>query len=280
VSVSGPPRGAEEPLPATARQIRQDILRMTYRAGSGHAGSCLSVADLITALVFHELRVDPEHPDWPDRDRLVLSKGHAAPALYAALARRGSLDPAVLPSFREIGSPLQGSVDHRAVPAIEASTGAPGQGVGIAVGMALDARLAKRPTRVYVLVGDGECRAGATWEALLAGGQYSLDNLVVLVDRNAHETASGKEGLPSLEPLVEKLHSFRFETQEIDGHDFSAISAALVQARATRDRPTAILARTVFGKGVSFMESQPSWRGRALDREEVERALAELGGSL
>lgn len=280
MSASGASPKTVEQLSATARQVRQDIVRMTYRAGSGHAGSSLSVADLVTALVFHELRIDPEHPDWPDRDRLVLSKGHAAPALYSALARRGFLDPAVLPSLKEIGPPLQGPVDHRALPSVEASTGAPGLGVGMAVGMALDARLAKRPSRVYVIVGDGECRAGLTWEALLAGGHYALDNLVILVDRNGKVPDGAKEEMLSPEPLADKLRAFRYDTLEIEGHDFPAILGALAHARTTKDRPTAILARTVRGKGISFMENQRAWRVRVPTREEAERGLAELGGSL
>jgi transketolase len=272
VSASETSPATLEQLSATARQIRQDILRMTYHSGSGRAASSLSVADLITALVFHELRIDPEHPDWPDRDRLVLSKGHAAPALYSALAHRGFLDPAVLPALRQIGSPLQAHLDRRAVPAVEASTGAPGQGVGMAVGMALDARISKRPSRVYAIVGDGECRAGLTWEALLAGGQFALDNLVVLIDRNGSET--------DIEPLGEKLRAFHYETLEIDGHDFSAIFGAFAHARSAKNHPTAIIARTVPGKGVSFMENQAAWHEKALSREEAERALAELGGNL
>jgi transketolase len=275
VSASGVSPKTVEELSATARLIRQDILRMSYHTGSDHAGSCLSVADLVTALVFHEMRIDPEHPDWPDRDRLVLSKGHAAPALYSALAHRGFLDPAALPSLKEVGISLQGRVDHRAVPGVEAWAGAPGVGVGMAVGMALDARLAKRPSRAYVIVGDGECRAGPTWEALTAAGQYALDNLVVLVDRNGKE-ADGENA----EPLADQLRAFRCNTLEIDGHDFPTILGALAQARTTKGRPTAIIARTVRGKGVSFIEDQPAWRVKVPTRDETERGLAELGGSL
>lgn len=274
-----PPKTVDE-LTATARQIRQDIIRMVYHAGSGHPGGSLSVTDLIAALVFHELRIDPAHPDWPERDRLVLSKGHAAPALYAALAHRGFLDPTVLPTLRQIGSPLQGHVDHRKLPALEASTGCLGQGIGIAVGMALDARLAKRPTRVYAVLGDGECQAGLTWEALMAGGHYALDNLVVLLDRNGLETDGKTEDLMGIEPIADKFRAFRYDTLEIDGHDFPAILEALAHARRTRGRPTAIVAKTVKGKGVSFMENQHAWHGKAPNREEAERALAELGGTL
>jgi transketolase len=269
-----------EQLSTTARQIRQDILRITYSSGNGHASSSLSLADLVTALLFHELRIDPEHPEWPERDRLVLSEGHSAAALYAALAHRGFLDRAVLPTLKPIGSPLQSHPDHRTVSAVEVSTGAPGQGLGMAIGMALDARLAKRPSRVYAIVGDDECRAGLTWEALLAGGDFALDNLVVLIDRSGRNTEDAKAGLARLEPLADKLRAFHYETFEIDGHDFQAIFEALARARATKGGPTAIIAATVPGKGVSFMENQPAWTGKPLNREETERGLAELGGSL
>ncbi|MFZ0831066.1 MAG: transketolase [Thermoplasmata archaeon] len=269
-----------EQLSTTARQIRQDIIRMTYHAGSGHPGGSLSVTDLVTALVFHELRIDPERPDWPERDRLVLSKGHAAPALYSALAHRGFFDPKILPTLRELGSPLQGHVDRRKLPAVEASTGCLGQGIGVAVGMALDARLAARPSRVFAVIGDGECQAGLTWEALMAGGHYALDNLVVILDRNGLETDGKTEDLMGIEPIVDKFRAFRYDTLDIDGHNFTAILDGLAHARATKGHPTAIVARTVKGKGVSFMENTHVWHGKAPNREEAERALAELGGSL
>ena len=269
-----------EQLSASARQIRQDIIRMTYHAGSGHPGGSLSVTDLVTALVFHELRIDPERPDWPERDRLVLSKGHAAPALYSALAHRGFLDPKILPTLRELGSPLQGHVDRRKVPGVEASTGCLGQGIGMAVGMALDARLAKRPSRVYAILGDGECQSGLTWEAMMAGGHYALDNLVVLLDRNGLETDGKTEDLMGIEPIADKFRAFRYDTLEIDGHSFPAILDALAHARTTKGHPTAIVAQTVKGKGVSFMENKHAWHGKPPNREEAERALAELGGSL
>jgi transketolase len=269
-----------EQLSEWARQVRQDILRMTYRAGNAHAGGSLSVTELVTALVFHELRIDPEHTDWSDRDRLVLSKGHAAPALYSALAHRGFFDPKILLTLQEIGSPLQGHVDHRALPAIEASTGGPGQGLGMAVGMALDAWLAHRPSRVYAIIGNGECAAGLTWEALMAGANYRLDNLVVLLDRNEPDSDPRNPNRMSIEPIGDKFRAFGYETLEIDGHDFAAIFDALAHARATRGRPTAIIARTVRGKGVSFMEKQEAGHDRPPTREEAERALAELGGSL
>ena len=266
-------------LATTAREIRADIIRMTATAGSGHPGGSLSVTDLVTALVFHELKIDPAHPDDPARDRLVLSKGHAAPALYSALALRGYLPREELATLRQVGSRLQGHVDRKKLPGIEASTGCLGQGVGMAVGMALDARLAHRASRVYAILGDGECQAGPTWEALMAAGHYKLDNYVAIVDRNGYETDGSTEELMGIEPLADKLRAFRFETLEIDGHNFPAILSALDHARSTKGRPTAIVAKTVKGKGVSFMENTHAWHGKAPTAAERDRALAELAAS-
>jgi transketolase len=280
VSASRAPPTTSEQLADAARQIRQDVIRMAYHAGSHHAASSLSVADLLTALVFHEVRLDPEHPDWPDRDRLVLSEGYDAPALYSALAHRGFFDPAILSTLRELGSPLQGSVDSRKLPAVEASTGGPGQGVGMAVGMALDGRLSKRASRVYAVVGVAECDAGLTWEALLVGGRYALDNLAIVLDWS--DPTTSLPGGPSsvVGPIADRFRAFGYEALEIDGHNFPAILEALAHARATKGRPTAILARTVNGKGVSFLEKETARNGKPPTREQAERALAELGGSL
>ena len=267
-------------LESTSREIRAEIVRMTFSAGSGHPGSSLSVVELLTALLFHEMKVDPAHPDSPDRDRLALSKGHAAPALYAALALRGFLPRTELRTLRQLDSRLQGLVDRTMLPGVDASAGGLGQGIGVAVGMALDARLARRPSRVYAIVGDGECQVGSTWEALMAGAQYRLANLVVLVDRNGLGTAGSTEESMGIEPIVDKLRAFRYHTVEIDGHDLRQILRALAEARTTVDAPTAIVARTVKGKGVSFMEGNSAWHGRAPSRDEAERALAELGTTL
>jgi transketolase len=264
-------------LETTARTIRQDVIRMTCAAGSGHPGGSLSVTDLLTALLFHEMRVDPARVDWPDRDRLVLSKGHAAPALYAALARRGFFPPEELATLRQLGSRLQGHVDRNKLAAIEASTGCLGQGIGMAVGMALEARLSHRSHRVFAILGDGECQAGPTWEALMAGGHYRLSNLVAILDRNGYETDGATETIMGIEPVADKFRAFRYRTLEIDGHDFRQILGALATARTPADGPTAIVARTVKGKGVSFMEGKHGWHGKAPSKEEAERALAELG---
>lgn len=264
-------------LEATARTIRQEVIRMTYVAGSGHPGGSLSVTDLVTALLFSEMRLDPAQPSDPERDRLVLSKGHAAPALYAALALRGYLPREELLTLRKLGSRLQGHVDRNKLPCIEASTGCLGQGVGMAVGMALDARTAGRAHRVYTILGDGECQAGPTWEALLAGAHYKLSNLVVLLDRNGFETDGSTEEILGIEPIAEKFRAFRYHTIEIDGHDYRQILAALHEARSVASGPTAIVARTVKGKGVSFMEGTATWHGKAPNKAEAERALSELG---
>ena len=264
-------------LESKAREIRRAVIRMTYAAGGGHPGGSLSVTDLVTALLFHEMKYDPARSDWPERDRLVLSKGHAAPAFYAALGVRGVLSGEELLSLRKLGSRLQGHVDRNKLPWVEASTGCLGQGVGMAVGMALDGRLAKRANRVYAILGDGECQAGLTWEALMAGGHYRLDRLTVILDRNGLETDGSTESIMGIEPIADKFRAFRFHTLEIDGHDFRQILGALAEARRTTDRPTAIVARTVKGKGVSFMEGRYFWHTRAIKPEELAQAMADLG---
>jgi transketolase len=266
-------------LETTAREIRRDVIRMTAAAGSGHPGGSLSVTDLVTALVFHEMQLDPHRPDWPDRDRLVLSKGHAAPALYSALAHRGFLPVEELLTLRKLGSRLQGHVDRAKLPGIEASTGCLGQGIGMAVGMALDARLAGRSHRVFAIIGDGECQAGPTWEALMAGAHFGLARLTVILDRNGLETDGPTEKILGIEPIADKFRAFRYHTLEIDGHDFRQILGALSEAARRTEGPTAIVARTVKGKGVSFMEGRHSWHGKAPSREEADRALAELGAA-
>jgi len=272
----GTPDELVRSLEATAREIRQEVIRMTFAAQSGHPGGSLSVTDLLTALVFRELRIDPAKPYDPDRDRLVLSKGHASPAMYAALALRGYLPREELASFRQLGSRLQGHVDRTKLPYIEASTGCLGQGIGMAVGMALDARLRHASYRTYAVIGDGECQAGPTWEALMAGGHYRLSNLVVILDRNGLETDGPTESIMGIEPVAEKFRAFRYHTLEIDGHSFPAILDALAEARRTTDGPTAIVARTVKGKGVSFMEGKHQFHGKAPTKAEAEQALAEL----
>jgi transketolase len=266
-----------ESLAATAREVRRDVLRMNIAAQGGYLGGSLSVADLLTALVFREMRVEPERPAWADRDRLILSKGHAAAALYSALALRGFLPREELSTFRQFGSRLPGIPDRVRSPFVDAGTGGLGQGLGMAVGMALDARLDRRATRVYVVVGDGECQAGGTWEALLAGAHHRLGNLVVVIDRNGFQGDGATESILGLEPLGEKLRAFGYHTEEIDGHDFREILRAFANARAASNGPTAIVARTVKGKGISFMENTHVWHARVPTKDDADRALLELG---
>ena len=253
-------------LEATALDVRRDIVRQVFATGSGHPGGSLSAADLLTALVFRELRIDPARPDWPDRDRLVLSKWHAAPALYSTLALRGFF-------------PREGLLlpEPQLRPGVDATPGGPGEGVGLAVGMALSARLDHRPSRVAALVGDGECQSGGLWEALLVGAQHRLENLLIVVDRNGFQGDGATESILGLEPLVEKFRAFGYRTVEIDGHDFREILGALAAARSATAGPSAIVARTVKGKGVSFMQNTHVWHGRVPSKDEAERALIELG---
>jgi transketolase len=266
-----------ESLQATAREIRCDVIRMTCAAGSGDVGGSLSAVDLLTALVFHELPGAPAPADPPNRDRLVLSKGSAVPALYSAFALRGFLPRDELLDLGKLDSRLQGRADRKRLPFLDASAGGDGQGMGMAVGMALDARLDRRPGRIDVLVGDTELRTGATWEAFLAGAHHRLENLTVVLDHNGVENDGSTEEILGIEPVVDKLRAFRYRTVEIDGHDFPQILAALATARGNSEDPSAIVAHTVSGKGVSFMENRHDWNGRVPSKAEAERALAELG---
>ena len=259
-----------------ARRLRREVIRMVGTAGSGHPGGALSAADMVACLYFWEMRYDPQRPDWPERDRFVLSKGHAAPLLYAVLAESGFFPQEMLGTLRRLGSPLQGHPDMRKLPGVEASTGSLGQGVGWAVGMALAARLDRRDSRVYVLLGDGELEEGMVWEAVMAGSHYRLGNLVALIDNNGLQIDGPLHEVMSVEPIGDKFRAFGWETCEIDGHDIGAILRTLNEARQVKDRPFAIVARTIKGKGCSFMEGQVDWHGKAPTQEELERALLEF----
>lgn len=265
-----------EKLQRMANRLRWHVIRMTGEAGSGHPGGSLSAADIVAVLYFHELRIDALNPGWPDRDRFVLSKGHAAPLLYAALAERGFFPVEELLTLRRLGSRLQGHPDMRKVPGVEISTGSLGQGLSAANGMALAGRLDKRDYRVYVLLGDGETQEGQVWEAAMLAAHYRLDNLVAIVDHNGLQIDGPICEVMSPEPLAEKWRAFGWVVQEIDGHDVRAIAAAFEQARQTKGKPSLILAHTVKGKGVSFMENEVGWHGTAPNREQMEQALAEL----
>jgi transketolase len=259
-----------------ARQIRRHIVSMVGAAGSGHPGGSLSAADIVTALYFDVMRLDPQRPDWPERDRFVLSKGHAAPVLYAALAERGYFPVEQLQTLRKLGSPLQGHPDMRKVPGVEMSTGSLGQGLSAASGMALAGKLDGRDYRVFALLGDGEIQEGQIWEAAMAAAHYRLDNLTAILDYNGLQIDGPVGEVMSPEPVVDKWRAFGWEVQEIDGHDMEQILAAVTRAGEVRGKPSIIIANTVKGKGVSFMENEAGWHGSAPKPEQVEQALAEL----
>lgn len=263
-------------LEEKSRRIRHSIINMLAEAGSGHTGGSLSPVEIVSCLYFWEMRIDPAQPECDQRDRFVMSKGHAAPLLYATLAEKGFFPREWLTTLRKLGSPLQGHPDMRKVPGVEASTGSLGQGMGWAVGMALAARLDGRDSRVYVLLGDGEIQEGMVWEAFMAAAHYRLDNLVAFVDYNGLQIDGPVEQIMSPAPIASKLQAFGWIVIEVDGHDLKALMEALNQARTFEGRPTAIVARTVKGRGVSFMENQVGWHGTVPDRQQAEQALAEL----
>lgn len=265
-------------LEERARKLRRVALQMITRAGSGHPGGSLSEMDLLVALYFHEMRHDPRDRHWADRDRFVLSKGHGAPGLYAVLAEAGYFDPSHLRTLRRLGSILQGHPDMTRTPGIEISTGSLAMGFSAAVGMAKAAKIDGRPYRVYALLGDGECEEGAVWEAAMFAAHYRLDNLTAIVDRNGLQQTGRTEERIGLDPLPEKWRAFNWDVQVIDGHAMPQILAALERVRAALGRPHAIIARTVKGKGVSFVENVVSFHGKATTPDELRRALAELGG--
>ncbi|HBQ25175.1 MAG TPA: transketolase [Syntrophomonas sp.] len=260
-----------------ARQIRRNIIKMLGQAGSGHTGGGLSASDIAACLYFWELNVNPAKPHWPERDRFVLSKGHAAPVLYAVLAEKGFFPVDDLNQLRKLGSPLQGHPDMRKVPGVEASTGSLGQGISWAVGMALAGKLDNKSYRVYTLLGDGEIEEGMVWEAAMAAAHYKLDNLMAFVDHNGLQIDGRVQEVMSPLPIPDKFKAFGWEVLEIDGHDHKQIMQALNSARRVSGRPTAVIAHTVKGKGCSFMEDRVEWHGVAPKPDEVEKALAELG---
>jgi transketolase len=259
-----------------ARQIRRNIIKMLGQAGSGHTGGSLSASDIVACLYFWEMNIDPAQPQWRKRDRFVLSKGHAAPVLYAVLAEKGFFPADNLEQLRKLGSPLQGHPDMLKVPGVEASTGSLGQGISWAVGMALAGKLDKESYRVYTLLGDGEIEEGMVWEAAMAAAHYKLDNLMAFVDYNGLQIDGRVEEVMSPLPIPDKFKAFGWEVVEINGHDHKQIMEALNYARTVSGRPTAVVAYTIKGKGCSFMEDQVDWHGVAPKPDEVEKALAEL----
>jgi len=264
-------------LEAIANDLRTLVVRMVHLAGSGHVGGALSAADMMAALYFSVLRVDPARPDWPERDRFVLSKGHSCPVLYAALARRGFFPEGDLWTLRQIGSHLQGHPDMRKTPGVDATTGSLGQGFSVAVGMALAAKLDDAPYRVYVMLGCGEMQEGQVWEAAMCAAHYRLNKLTALVDYNRLQLDGTNQEIMEIAPLADKWRAFGWNTLEINGHSMAQILEALADAQADHDKPTAIIARTTKGKGVSFMEEQVGWHAGAPSPQQLDQALAELG---
>ena len=262
-------------LKILACKARMGAIIGTFNGKSGHPGGSLSAADVFTYLYFKEMNVDPSRPDWADRDRFVLSKGHCCPSLYAILALKGYFDWSELESLRHVGAMLQGHPDMKGTPGIDMSSGSLGQGVSAACGMALAAKIDKKDYRVYTVLGDGECEEGEVWEAAMFAGHHGFDNLTVIVDCNGLQIDGTTEEVGGVEPLDTKFESFGFDTAIIDGHDFDAIEGAMAQAKAS-DKPFAIIMKTVKGKGVSFMENQVGWHGKATNAEEFKIAMAEL----
>jgi transketolase len=263
-------------LSEVARDLRRTVVKMIHQAESGHLGGSLSAAEIIAALYFHKLRIDPARPDWHERDRFIMSKGHAAPLLYAALAGRGFFPVEELATLRQLGSRLQGHPDRLKTPGVEMTAGLLGHGVSIGAGLALAARLNGMDYRTYVLIGDGEIQAGVIWEGVMEAAKYCLSSLTVILDRNEVQLDGPVCEIMPLAPVVDKWRAFNWAVLEIDGHDIRQVLNALDLAQQTHDRPTVIVAHTVKGKGVSFMEGQSCWHGRAPCDEECTQALAEL----
>jgi transketolase len=265
-------------LKRTANTIRKMVLKMIYKAQSGHLGGSFSAAEIVTALYFSEMRFDPKNPAWGDRDRFVPSKGHCAPAIYAALSLKGIIAPESLDNLRQTGCILQGHPCMESTPGVDFSTGSLGHGLSVGLGMALGARLKKQDFHVYVLLGDGELNEGQNWEAAMAASKYRLSNLTAIVDRNRVQLDGPTEDIMPLEPLIDKWKAFNWRVLTVHGHDIDAVIEALRLARTYNNGPVVIIANTIKGKGVSFMENSHLWHGKPPTRKEFEKALTELGG--
>ena len=267
-----------EELKNMAKRIREGIIEQVYLAQSGHPGGALSVADILTVLYFNELNIDEKNPKWEDRDRLILSKGHASPALYSCLANRGYFNIEELKTFRKIEGNLQGHPDINKVPGVDMTTGSLGQGLSVANGMAIAGKLDNKDYRVYCILGDGEIEEGQLWEAAMASSKYKLDNLCVIVDNNNLQIDGTIEEVMSSYPIDEKFRSFGFQIINIDGHDIEEIMKAFEVAKNIKGKPTCIIAKTIKGKGVSFMENKVEWHGKAPNEEQYKTAIKELKG--
>lgn len=263
-------------LQKTAVEVRKGIVTAVHSAKSGHPGGSLSAADIYTYLFFEELNIDPKNPDKADRDRFVLSKGHTAPGYYSVLAQRGFFPVEDLTTLRHVGSYLQGHPDKKHIPGVDMSSGSLGQGISAAVGMALSAKLSNDDYRVYTLLGDGEIQEGQVWEAAMFAGHRKLDNFVAIVDNNGLQIDGPVDEVCSPYPIDKKFEAFGFHVIPVDGHDYDALRSAFNEAKATKGQPTAIIAKTLKGKGVSFMEGQASWHGTAPNDEQYAEAMEEL----
>lgn len=259
-----------------AKRLRRRIVTMIGKAGSGHPGGSLSAVEIVTVLFWRVMQHRPQDPQWPDRDRFILSKGHAAPVLYAALAECGYFPIEALDTLRKLDSILQGHADRTHTPGVEMSSGSLGQGLSFAVGTALTGRLDRKTYRVFALLSDGECEEGQIWEAAMAGGHYKLDNLTAIVDNNGIQLSGFNKDIMNMDPLVDKFKSFGWNTMEIDGHDLNQVLDAVEKAGGHKGQPTVIIAHTVKGKGVSFMENNVDFHGKAPNAEQLEAALKEL----
>ena len=267
-------------LQITACKVRMGVIESTHGAKAGHPGGSLSAADMFTYLYFKEMNIDPANPKWEQRDRFVLSKGHTAPGLYTALAHRGFFPVEDLPTLRHIDSSLQGHPNMNSVPGVDLATGSLGQGISCAAGMALGLKHQGNPARVYTMLGDGEIQEGQVWEACMLAAHYHLDNFVVIVDNNGLQIDGDIAKVMSPYPIVDKLEAFGFHVEAIDGHDFTQIEAALNAAKATKGQPSAIVMKTTKGKGISFMENDAGWHGKAPNDAEYAQAMEELNAIL
>lgn len=261
-------------------KARRSALEMVYRATSGHLGGSFSICELLSVLYFDRMKIDPKNPKDPDRDRFVLSKGHCTPALYSILAMRGYFPEADLKTFRNIDSFLSGHAEMKHVPGVDMSTGSLGQGLSVSVGMALAGKIDRKTYRVYAILGDGEIQEGQVWEAAMAAGNYGLDNLCVIIDNNNIQIDGTIEEIMSPYPIDKKFEAFGFHVIRCDGHDIESIDAALSEAENTKDRPSVVIAETVKGKGVSFMENNNEWHGNDPNKEQYEQAAAELDAAV
>ena len=267
-----------EQLQSIANKLRIEIINMVYESQSGHPGGSLSAAEILSVLYFDEMNIDPENPNKKDRDRFVLSKGHATPVYYSALAERGYFDKSELAKFRKIGHFLQGHPDMKGIPGVDMSTGSLGQGISAACGMAKSAKIFNEDHKVFALLGDGEVQEGIVWEAAMFAGFYKLDNLIAFLDHNGLQIDGKNEDVMSVEPLDKKFEAFGWNVLKIDGHSIEEIKEAISNAKEAKGKPTMIIAKTIKGKGVSFMEDNVGWHGSAPNKEQRDIAIKELGG--